>query len=113
MQGFCWTQEEQTTLNERDLRQLAVNELRATFCVVPLKTALFSGTMYDNLAMSHRHARIEDVIDACKAAKIHKVIEKLLQSYLTEIGKRDTGLLGGQRQRVAITRALLKCTTRY
>ena len=108
MQGFYWPQEGQITLDGRDIRQLAANELRATFGVVPQETVLFSGTVYDNLVMAHPHASFEDVIAACKAAEIHEVIEKLPQGYQTEIGERGTGLSGGQRQRIAIARALLK-----
>ena len=108
MQGFYWPQEGQVTLDGRDIRQLAANELRATFGVVPQETVLFSGTVYDNLVMAHPHASFEDVIAACKAAEIHEVIEHLPQGYQTEIGERGTGLSGGQRQRVAIARALLK-----
>lgn len=108
MQGFYWPQEGQITLDGRDIRQLAANELRATFGVVPQETVLFSGTVYDNLIMAHAHASFEDVIAACKAAEIHEVIEKLPRGYQTEIGERGTGLSGGQRQRIAIARALLK-----
>ena len=58
--------------------------------------------------MARPHASFDDVIAACKAAEIHEVIEKLPQGYQTEIGERGTGLPGGQRQRIAIARALLK-----
>ncbi len=108
MQGFYWPQEGQILLDGRDIRQLAANELRATFGVVPQETVLFSGTIYDNLIMAHPHASFADVIAACKAAEIHEVIEQLPQGYQTEIGERGTGLSGGQRQRIAIARALLK-----
>ncbi|MBU3897318.1 MAG: ATP-binding cassette domain-containing protein [Gammaproteobacteria bacterium] len=108
MQGFYWPQKGQITIDGRDIRQLAANELRAYFGVVPQETVLFSGTLYDNLAMAHPHASFDDVIAACKAAEIHDVIEQLPQGYQTEIGERGTGLSGGQRQRVAIARALLK-----
>ena len=108
MQGFYWPQEGQITLDGRDIRQLAANELRANFGVVPQETVLFSGTVYDNLIMAQPHASFEDVIAACTAAEIHHVIEKLPQGYQTEIGERGTGLSGGQRQRIAIARALLK-----
>jgi subfamily B ATP-binding cassette protein HlyB/CyaB len=108
MQGFYWPQEGRITLDGRDIRQLAANELRAVFGVVPQETVLFSGTVYDNLAMAHPHASFEDVIAACQAAEIHEVIENLPNGYQTEIGERGTGLSGGQRQRIAIARALLK-----
>jgi subfamily B ATP-binding cassette protein HlyB/CyaB len=76
--------------------------------VVPQETVLFSGTLYDNLVMAHPHATFTEVIQACKAAEIHEVIESLSEGYQTEIGERGTGLSGGQRQRLAIARALLK-----
>lgn len=108
LQGFYFPHEGQITIDGRDLRSLAANELRAYFGVVPQETTLFSGTVYDNLVMAHPHASFDDVIAACKAAEIHEVIEKLPQGYQTEIGERGTGLSGGQRQRIAIARALLK-----
>jgi len=108
MLGFYQPQEGQITLDGKDIRTLAANELRSVFGVVPQETVLFSGTLYDNLVMAHPHASFEDVINACKAAEIHDVIEKLPEGYQTEIGERGTGLSGGQRQRIAIARALLK-----
>lgn len=69
---------------------------------------LFSGTIYDNLSMANPHATFEHVVQACKMAEIHGVIERLPQGYKTEIGERGAGLSGGQKQRIAIARALLK-----
>jgi subfamily B ATP-binding cassette protein HlyB/CyaB len=106
--GFYLPQEGHVELDGKDIRYLAANELRSVFGVVPQETILFSGTLYDNLVMAHPHASFEEVIQACKAAEIHEVIEKLPNGYQTEIGERGTGLSGGQRQRLAIARALLK-----
>ena len=106
--GFYQPNEGQINLDGKDIRHLAANELRQTFGVVPQETVLFAGTLYDNLVMAHPHASFEDVIQACKAAEIHEVIETLNDGYQTEIGERGTGLSGGQKQRVAIARALLK-----
>jgi subfamily B ATP-binding cassette protein HlyB/CyaB len=106
--GFYQPGDGQIQLDGRDIRFLAANELRQAFGVVPQETVLFSGTIYDNLVMAHPHASFEDVIEACKAAEIHEVLEKLPNGYQTEIGERGTGLSGGQRQRLAIARALLK-----
>lgn len=108
MLGFYQPSQGHIALDGKDIRHLAANELRQTFGVVPQETVLFAGTLYDNLVMAHPHASFEDVIQACKAAEIHEVIEKLPEGYQTEIGERGTGLSGGQRQRIAIARALLK-----
>jgi len=106
--GFYSPLEGHITLDGKDIRYLAANELRSIFGVVPQETVLFSGTLYDNLIMAHPHANFDEVIQACKAAEIHELIEGLPQGYQTEIGERGTGLSGGQRQRLAIARALLK-----
>jgi subfamily B ATP-binding cassette protein HlyB/CyaB len=108
LQAFYQPAEGNIRLDGRDIRHLAANELRQAFGVVPQETVLFAGTLYDNLIMAHPHARFEDVIDACKMAEIHEVIDALPEGYRTEIGERGIGLSGGQRQRIAIARALIK-----
>ncbi len=108
LQGFYLPQEGNIKLNGRDIRHLAANELRNNFGVVPQETILFSGTIYDNLIMANPHASFDQMIEACKLAEIHDVIEKLPQGYQTAIGEHGVGLSGGQKQRLAIARALLK-----
>ncbi len=91
-----------------DVRHLAANELRAHFGVVPQETVLFSGSIYANLTAANPGASFEQVVQACRMAGIHSVIEALPQGYQTEVGERGAGLSGGQKQRLAIARALLK-----
>jgi subfamily B ATP-binding cassette protein HlyB/CyaB len=69
---------------------------------------LFSGTIYENLIAANPNAGFDDVVQACKVAEIHEVIEKLPQGYNTAIGEHGVGLSGGQKQRLAIARAVLK-----
>ena len=108
MQGFYQPSDGQITIDGRDIRYLSANELRQHFGVVPQETILFSGTLYDNLILANPHATFEQVVQACKMAEIHDVIEKLPKGYQTEVGERGVGLSGGQKQRIAIARALLK-----
>ncbi|MHB1098186.1 MAG: peptidase domain-containing ABC transporter [Burkholderiales bacterium] len=108
LQGFYVPAGGTIKIDGYDIRYLSANELRHHFGVVPQETVLFSGTLYDNLLMANPHATFEDVIQACRMAEIHEVIDKLPQGYQTEIGERGAGLSGGQRQRMAIARALLK-----
>ena len=108
LQGFYLPSEGQIKLDGADIRHLAANELRQYFGVVPQETILFSGTIYDNLIIANPHAHFEWVVQACKMAEIHDVIEALPKGYQTEIGERGVGLSGGQKQRLAIARALLK-----
>jgi len=91
-----------------DTRHLSANELRLQFGVVPQETSLFSGTIYDNLALAQPHASFPEIVEACRMAEIHEVIEALPQGYQTRIGERGVGLSGGQKQRIAIARALLR-----
>ncbi len=108
LQGFHWPDAGQIRIDGIDTRQLSANELRANFGVVPQETVLFSGTIYDNLLMASAHATFEQIVQACKLAEIHAVIEALPRGYQTPIGERGAGLSGGQKQRLAIARALLK-----
>jgi subfamily B ATP-binding cassette protein HlyB/CyaB len=108
IQGFYMPTDGRILMNGRDTRALAANELRANFGVVPQETMLFSGTIYDNLILANPHASFQQVIQACRMAEVHDVIERLPEGYQTAIGEHGVGLSGGQRQRLAIARALLK-----
>jgi ATP-binding cassette, subfamily B, bacterial HlyB/CyaB len=108
LQGFYAPSDGRILIDGRDIRYLSANELRAHFGVVPQETILFSGTLYDNLILANPHATFADVVQACKWAEIHEVIEQLPKGYQTEVGERGVGLSGGQKQRLAIARALLR-----
>jgi subfamily B ATP-binding cassette protein HlyB/CyaB len=108
LQGFHIPADGQIKLDGNDIRYLSANELRHYFGVVPQETVLFSGTIYDNLLMANPHATFDQVVNACRMAEIHDMIESLPQGYQNEIGERGVGLSGGQKQRLAIARALLK-----
>ncbi len=108
LQGFYQPTGGVIMIDGKDHRYLAANELRSYLGVVPQETLLFSGTIYENLILANPLATFDMVVQACKFAEIHDVIEQLPQGYQTEIGERGSGLSGGQRQRLAIARALLK-----
>ena len=106
--GFYQPDDGRITIDGRDIRHFAANELRQYFGVVPQETVLFSGTIYENLLAANPNASFEHVVAACKIAEIHEVVERLPKGYNTEIGEHGVGLSGGQKQRLAIARALLK-----
>jgi ATP-binding cassette, subfamily B, bacterial HlyB/CyaB len=108
LQGFYHPTNGNIRIDGTDIGHLSANELRHYFGIVPQETILFSGTIYDNLLLANAHATFEQVVQACRMAEIHDVIESLPQGYQTEIGERGVGLSGGQKQRLAIARALLK-----
>lgn len=76
--------------------------------MVPQETALFSGTIYANLTATNPGVRFEQVVQACKMSGVHDVIEALSQGYQTEVGERGAGSSGGQKQPLAVARALIK-----
>jgi subfamily B ATP-binding cassette protein HlyB/CyaB len=108
LQGFYPPQDGSISIDGRDIRHLSANELRQYYGVVPQETVLFANTVYENLAMASPHAGFEEVLEACRMAGIHDVIEKMPQGYQTWLGEHGVGLSGGQKQRLAIARALLK-----
>ncbi len=108
LQGFYPPSCGSIRIDDIDIRNLSVNELRSHFGVVPQETTLFSGTLLDNLRIANSFASFDQVVAACKMAEIHGAIEALPNGYQTEIGERGVGLSGGQRQRIAIARALIK-----
>jgi len=108
MLGFYPPSEGSITIDGRDIRHFSANELRQYFGVVPQETVLFSGTVYENLIAANPNAAFADVVQACRIAEIHDVIENLPKGYNTEIGEHGVGLSGGQKQRLAIARAMLK-----
>jgi subfamily B ATP-binding cassette protein HlyB/CyaB len=106
--GFYRPTEGSITLDGRDIRHLAANELRQYFGVVPQETYLFSGSIFENLIAANPNAGFEHAVQACKLAEIHGFVERLPKGYASEIGEHGVGLSGGQKQRLAIARALLK-----
>ena len=106
--GFYPPSDGRILVDSVQIDHMSANELRLVYGIVPQETLLFSGSVYDNLAMANPHAGFEDIVTACKAAEIHDTIEKLPQGYQTPLGEHGVGLSGGQKQRLAIARALLK-----
>ena len=106
--GFYQPSHGTIKVDEQDISYLSANELRNYFGVVPQETVLFSGSLYDNLRSANPLAGFEQIVEACRVAEIHALIDGLPQGYETAVGERGVGLSGGQRQRVAIARALIK-----
>jgi ATP-binding cassette subfamily B protein len=96
------------TIDGQDIRNVTQQSLRAAIGIVPQDTVLFNDSIYYNIAYGHPEATREEVIAAAKAAHIHTFIESLPQGYDTGVGERGLKLSGGEKQRVAIARTLLK-----
>jgi ATP-binding cassette subfamily B protein len=90
-----------------DLRDVTLTSLRRQIGIVPQETALFSGTIAQNIAYGQLELNFPAIEAAAKIANAHNFITQLSQGYHTWVGERGSTLSGGQRQRLAIARAVL------
>ena len=97
-----------TEIDGQDLRAVTQASLRAAIGVVPQDTVLFNDTIGYNIAYGREGASQDEVIAAARAASIHDFIESLPEGYDTMVGERGLKLSGGEKQRVAIARTILK-----
>ena len=95
-------------IDGQDLREVTQASLRAAIGIVPQDTVLFNDTIEYNIAYGKPGASHEDIVAAARAAWIHDFIESLPDGYKTMVGERGLKLSGGEKQRVAIARTLLK-----
>ncbi len=95
-------------IDGQDIRDVSQHSLRAAIGIVPQDTVLFNDSIYYNIAYGRPDATREEVVAAAKAAHIHPFIESLPDGYDTVVGERGLKLSGGEKQRVAIARTLLK-----
>ncbi|KAJ6781906.1 hypothetical protein PWT90_10905 [Aphanocladium album] len=95
-------------LDGKDVRDLTISSVRRHIGVVPQDTTLFNETLMYNLKYANPNATEEEVYAACKAASIHDRILSFPDQYETQVGERGLRLSGGEKQRVAIARTILK-----
>jgi ATP-binding cassette subfamily B protein len=95
-------------IDGQDIRDVKQDTLRAAIGIVPQDTVLFNDSIYYNIAYGRPSASRDEVIAAARAAHIHDFIESLPNGYETSVGERGLKLSGGEKQRVAIARTLLK-----
>ncbi|WP_024864529.1 ABC transporter ATP-binding protein [Butyrivibrio sp. FCS014] len=94
--------------NGIDIRNMSLNHLREGIGVVSQENYLFNGTIRENLLYAKPDATEEDMIEACKKANIYDFIEKQEKGLDAMVGNRGLKLSGGEKQRIAIARVLLK-----
>jgi len=96
------------TIAGQDIREVTQTSVRQAIGIVPQDTVLFNDTVEYNIAYGKPGASRADVEEAARAARIHGFIESTPKGYATMVGERGLKLSGGEKQRVAIARTLLK-----
>jgi ATP-binding cassette, subfamily B, bacterial len=99
------------TIDGTDIADVTRDSLRSQMAVVFQDNILFNLSVMENVRLGNAEATDEQVIAACKAAEIHKFITGLPEGYDTIVGERGSTVSGGQRQRLAIARALVRNPT--
>ena len=95
-------------IDGQNLIDITQNSLRKAIGIVPQDTVLFNDTIEYNIAYGKTGSSKEEIVAVAKAAYIHDFIETLPDGYATMVGERGLKLSGGEKQRVAIARTLLK-----
>ncbi len=95
-------------IDGQDARNVTQASWRQAIGIVPQDTVLFNDTIIYNIAYGNPTASIEDVKEAAKLAAIHEFISNLPDGYQTSVGERGLKLSGGEKQRIAIARTILK-----
>jgi len=91
-----------------DIKKIRLKSLSGNIGIVAQEPFLFNGTIFENIAYGRRDATMEEVISAAQAANAHQFISALPSGYENEVGERGIKLSVGEKQRIAIARALLK-----
>lgn len=95
-------------IDNQDISEVSQESLRKVIGIVPQDTVLFNDTIFYNIQYANPQASREEVINAATMANLHRFIEGLPEGYDTLVGERGLKLSGGEKQRVAIARVILK-----
>lgn len=95
-------------IDDQDIRDVNLDSLRRSIGVVPQDTPLFNDTVEHNIRYGSINATHEEVVAAAQRARVHDTIQKFPDGYQTKVGERGLMISGGEKQRLAVSRLLLK-----
>lgn len=101
------------SIDDIDINEYSNESLRKSISYVPQTIELFSKSIYDNIRVTKMNATLEEVKQASKSADAHEFIKKLPMQYYTYLEEAGNGLSGGEKQRIALSRAFLKKSNFY
>jgi ATP-binding cassette subfamily B (MDR/TAP) protein 7 len=105
---FYDTESGKITIDGQDIKEVSLDSLRKSIGVVPQDTPLFNNTIEHNIRYGQIDASLEDVKKAASRARIYELIERLPAGWNTMVGERGMMISGGEKQRLAVARLLLK-----
>ncbi len=105
---FYDVQEGRILIDDQDIREVSLQSLREAIGVVPQDTPLFNNTIEHNIRYGNMEASSEEVRNAAKKARIHDIVNSLPAGYDTMVGERGMMISGGEKQRMAVSRLILK-----
>ncbi|KPI88871.1 putative ATP-binding cassette protein subfamily B member 2 [Leptomonas seymouri] len=108
LQRFYDPQEGSVLVDGTDIRDIHLKSWRRRIGIVSQEPNLFSGTVFENVRMGRSSATFDEVVAACRKARIHDTIQSLPHGYDTKVGSVGSQLSGGQKQRLAIARAIVR-----
>lgn len=100
--------EGEVLIDGQDIREVTLDSLRSCIAVVPQIPLIFSGTVAENIRLAKPDATDQDVVEACRSADALEFIAKLPEAFETRLGQGGANFSGGQIQRIAIARALIR-----
>lgn len=95
-------------IDDQDIQDIQLNSLRRAIGVVPQDTPMFHADIMHNIRYGRVDASDEEVIEAAKRAHVHETVSRLPEGYKTTVGERGLMISGGEKQRLAVARVLLK-----